>query len=183
MGRPRRQLPAGTIVHAYNRRVDRHTIFHEPRDYRAFMDMVQEGLSQELVRIFGYCLMPNHWHFVMQAQVDQGISEFIKWLTVTHVHRYRKWYGTVGHGHLYQARFKSPVIEGEAHFLTVMRYVETNAAVANLVQFPMDWPWSSAFERGMRHRAILSETPTPLPPDWGRQLVAHVEAYRASIQG
>ena len=58
-----------------------------------------------------------------------------------------------------------------------------NAAVANLVQFPMDWPWSSAFERGMRHRAILSETPTPLPPDWGRQLVAHVEAYRASIQG
>src|SRR5262245_14363150 len=130
MGRPLRQFKAGTIVHAYNRSVDRRTIFHREGDYWAFIDLLQEGVALDLVRVFGYCVMPNHWHFVMQATVDHGISRFMKWLSGTHVRRYRKYYGTEGQGHVYQDRFKSPVIESEEHFWRVMRYVESNAARA-----------------------------------------------------
>jgi putative transposase len=178
MGRPPRHFPAGTIVHAYNRRVDRWPIFLSPGDYWAFIDLLQEGVALGLVVVFGYCIMPNHWHLVLRAEVDDGISKFMKWLTGTHAKRYRMCHRTVGHGHLYQDRFKSPVVEGEEHFLAVMRYVETNAARAALARFPDDWPWSSAYERRVQHRNILSVPPCPLPEDWGKQLIDYVAAWR-----
>jgi putative transposase len=168
----------GTIVHAFNRAVERRTIFHEPGDYDAFVAMLEQGSTKGLVRIFGYCVMPNHWHLMLQAQVDDGISVFMKWLTAKHVKRYRKFHETVGYGHLYQGRFKSPVIEGEEHFLTTMRYVEANAAAAGLAPAAHDWPWSSAFERRAKHRSILSDPPQPLPDDWEEQLMDYVDGVR-----
>lgn len=178
MGRQPRQYPAGTIVHAFNRGVERRTIFDEPGDYDAFMNLLREGRDKELVRIFSYCVMPNHWHFVLQAQVNNGISIFVQWLTHTHVKRYRKFHRSVGNGHLYQDRFKSPVIEGRHHLLTAMRYVESNAAVANLVRTSEEWIWSSGYERQTNERSILSDPPNSLPADWSTRLADYVAACR-----
>lgn len=178
MSRLPRRFPAGTIVHAYNRGVERRTIFEESGDYAAFVDLLREARSKQRVRIFGYCVLPNHWHLVLQAEVDSGISEFMHWLTSTHVKRHRRFHGMTGGGHLYQDRYKCPLIEGEQHFFTALRYTEANAAVAGLARNAEDWIWGSAYERQTQSRGILSDTPYVLPTNWNQRLADYVAACR-----
>ena len=51
--------------------------------------------------------MSSHWHFVLQPTEDGGMSDFLRWVTLTHTQRYHAHYGTSGEGHLYQGRIKS----------------------------------------------------------------------------
>jgi len=170
MGRPPRSFPAATIAHAVNRAVDRRLIFHKRGDYQAFVDLLEEGRRKTLVDVLGYCVMPNHWHLVLRASVDDGISQYMKWLTATHVLRYRTYHETLGLGHLYQGRFRTNVIEHDAEFLTVLCYVEANAAKAGLVKQAEDWEWSSAYERTTGVRRITAPLPVILPHNWGKLL-------------
>ena len=181
MGREPRRIPAGAIAHVMNRAVDRRTIFRSDGDYWAFVDLLQEGKDKNLVSIFGYCVMPNHWHILLQALSDNSVSTYMQWLQTTHVRRYRGFYGTVGHGHLYKERFRHVMIDNEASFLRELRYVEANAAKAYLTKRSEDWRWSSAFERRMQHRQILSPLPFELPPGWCKLLADYVdECHRSS---
>ncbi len=178
MGRPHRNIPVGTIVHVNNRSVDRRTIFHSNGDYWAFVDLLQEGAAKGLVSIFGYNVMPNHWHILLSPLVNDGASDFMQWLTTTHVRRYRRFHNTVGYGHLYGERFHDSIIPGRVSFLRVLRYIEANAANAGLIQRSEDWPWCSAFERRKHHREILSAPPYDLPDRWCTLLSQYVEKSR-----
>ena len=172
MGRPRRSLPAGTIAHIVNRSVDRRTIFHDRLDYDAFTSLLEEGREKAWVDVLGYCVMPNHWHLIVRALADNSISRYMKWLTATHVLRYRTFHANLGNGHLYQGRFRSVVIVDDEQFLTALRYVEANACKAGLVRWAEHWEWSSGFERRHQHRRIVGELPFALPAGWCR-LVNH----------
>src|SRR5208283_5511707 len=74
---------------------------------------------------------------------DRQVSEFLRWLTVTHTQRWHAQRQTSGTGHLYQGRFKSFPVESDEHLYTVLRYVERNPVRANLVERAEDWRWSS----------------------------------------
>ena len=85
----------------------------------AFERILGEALAHVPgVRLLAYCLMPNHWHLVLWPRRDGELSDFGRWLTLTHTQRWHAHHHDVGTGHLYQGRFKSfPVAEDE-HFLT-----------------------------------------------------------------
>jgi len=83
------------------------------------------------IRLLAYCLMPNHWHMVLWPGKDGEITQFLRWLTITHRQRRHANRHTTGYGH--QGRFKSSPIERAESLLNVMRYVERNALRANLV--------------------------------------------------
>jgi putative transposase len=61
---------------------------------------------------------------------------------------------------------ESKVIEGEGHFLTLLRYVEGNAARANLVARARDWEWGSLWDRTTGERDLLHPCPVWLPDGW-----------------
>ena len=88
------------------------------------------------MRVLAWCVLPNHWHFVLWPRGDGDLSEFMRWLTVTHTQRWHAAHRTAGTGPLYQGRFKSFPIQEDDHFLTVLRYVERNPLRANLVERP-----------------------------------------------
>ena len=118
--------------------------------------------------MLGYCVMPNHWHLILRALADNSISRYMKWLTATHVLRYRTFHDSLGSGHLYQGRFRAVVITDDDQFLAALRYVEANACKAKLARWAEDWEWSSGFERRHQLRQIVSELPVSLPPNWCR---------------
>jgi putative transposase len=169
MPRPKRADEANGIYHALNRANARGEIFKKPEDYDAFERILGEGLQRYPCRILSYQLMPNHWHFVLQPAEDGAMSNFLRWVTLTHTQRYHAHNGTSGEGHVYQGRFKSFPIQDDDHFWVVARYVERNALRANFVSRAEDWKWGS-LHRWLQHPEadpkLLSRWPLSRLPNW-----------------
>ena len=169
MGRPKRADEAGGIYHALNRGNGRATIFRKSEDYDAFEHILAEGLGEYPCQILAYQLMPSHWHFVLRPIEDGGMSNFLRWVSLTHTMRYHAHYHTAGEGHLYQGRFKSFPVQDDDHFLVVCRYVERNALQAGLVEKAEDWKWGSLsrwLAKPEPHPKLLSPWPVPRSPRW-----------------
>ncbi len=147
MGRRNRQSVGGVVYHALNRANAGMPLFESDGDYKAFGRAVIEAVERVPMRILGYCLMPNHWHFVLWPHADGDLSRFMQWLGTAHVHRWQAAHGFTGRGHLYQGRFKDFAVESDQHYLTVHRYVERNGLRAGLVSRAEDWPWGSLHQR------------------------------------
>jgi putative transposase len=174
-----------------NRAVARLPLFQKDADFDAFERVLIEALEKHPTRILAYCLMPNHWHFVLWPKHDDEMTAFLRWLTHTHTQRWHAHYHTAGTGHLYQGRFKAFPIQADDHLYTVLRYVERNPLRANLVKRPEDWRWCSlAHRRGPEAdpmRLWLHRWPVPVPEDWEERVrraetKAELEAVRRSVQ-
>jgi len=178
---------AGVPFHVLNRGVRRLVLFEESVDYRTFLYCLELARQQAPVRLLAYCLMPNHFHLVVQPAEDGQISRFMKQLEGTHSKRWHAYRQTTGTGAVYQGRFKAFPIQSDRHFYTVCRYVERNALRAGLVQRAEDWPWGSLAQRcGNCSHVRLSEWPIVQPGDWVRvvnegDVLANTEAVRESV--
>jgi putative transposase len=171
MPKRKRSIVGGMIYHVLNRGNGRAALFEKPADYEAFGRVLVEAYRWEPLRILAWCLMPNHWHMVVWPArgVDGQVSEFLRWLTVTHTRRWHAHHGTSGTGHLYQGRFKSFPVQRSARLLGVLRYVERNPLRANLVACAEDWRWSSLWHREHLKAAWplpLADWPVARPRDW-----------------
>jgi REP element-mobilizing transposase RayT len=134
MPRRLRDASGGYVYHALNRAVGRGTIFDKAGDYEAFEKVLGQAVDFVPMRLLAYCLMPNHWHLVLWPRRDEDLSEYMRWLTVTHTQRWHAHHHTAGTGPIYQGRFKSFPVQEDEHFLAVCRYVERNALRARLVK-------------------------------------------------
>jgi putative transposase len=83
----------------------------------------------------------------MAAQIrperDGDLSEFMRWLTLTHTQRWHAKHHTQGTGPLYQGRFKAFPVAKDEHCLRVLSYVERNPLRARLARNARRWRWSS----------------------------------------
>jgi putative transposase len=189
MPRHPRVAPGGYVYHALNRAVARLPLFEKEGDYAAFERVLAEALERVPTRLLGYCLMPNHWHFVLWPRADGELTAFLRWLTHTHTMRWHAHYHTGGTGHLYQGRFKAFPVAADDHLLRVLRYAERNPLRAGLVARAEDWRWSSLWRR--RHAeapppVALHAGPVPLPADWAAivnrpETEAELEALRRCV--
>jgi putative transposase len=190
MPRIARRAPKDLIYHALNRAVARLPLFSKEADYRAFERVLAEAHERFPVEIMAYCVMPNHWHFVLRPTQDGQLTDFLRWLAHTHTMRWHSHFQTRGTGHLYQGRFKAFPVEDDEHFYTVVRYVERNALRAGLVKRADAWRWSSLWRResgSTVDRALLSPWPLPRPRSWlehvnSPQTEGEVAAVRRAIQ-
>ena len=143
-------------------------IFSKDGDFAAFVGLLEKARQRIDVRILGWCLMGNHWHLVLWPRKDGDLSRFVMWLCTTHVRRWRAHRRSSGEGHLYQGRFKSFAVQTDEHLLTVLCYVEANAARARLVKRAELWPWSSV--GASKVDVTLTESPVEKPANWMMQV-------------
>lgn len=141
MPRPPRQSVAGICYHVLNRGNAQMRIFHKDGDYEAFLALIGEACQRRPMSVLAYCLMPNHFHFVVEPREDGDLSPWMQWLMTAHVRRYHRHHESSGH--VWQGRFKSFPIEADDHLLTVLRYVERNPLRSGLAERAESWPWSS----------------------------------------
>jgi putative transposase len=177
------------VYHALNRTVARARLFDKPADYDAFERVVGLAFDKHPIRILAYCLMPNHWHFVLWPERPGQMTAFLRWLTHTHTQRWHAHYHSAGTGHLYQGRFRAFPVEEDEHLLTVLRYVERNPLRAGLVSRAERWRWGSLAHRldgDPFAKGLLAPWPVPLPADWVERVnraetEAELEALRPSV--
>ena len=191
MPKRKRSIVGGMVYHVLNRGNGRAALFEKDADYEAFGRVLIEACQREPLRILGYSLMPNHWHMIVWPKrgSNEQVSEFLRWLTVTHTQRWHAHHNTSGTGHLYQGRFKSFPIQRSGRLLDALRYVERNALRANLVVRAEDWRWSSLWHRGHEASAWplpLADWPVVRPEKWVAivnqpQSEAELDALRMSI--
>lgn len=197
-GRSLRVDAGGLVYHVLKRSVGRRKIFHRVRDHEDFEQVLAHAVARSAgkVQLLSYCVMSNHRHLVLRTRKDGVLSPFMKWLTLTHTHRWQVSHNRVGDGPVYQGRFKSFAIQADEHLLKVCRYVERNAARAGLVERAEDWRWSSVWRWRQREHEdqfdppmVLSDWPVRggRPRGWLRTVntpikVADLEAMRIAAQ-
>jgi putative transposase len=167
MARRTRCSDGGYVYHVLNRAVGRATLFDKSPHYAAFEKVLGQAHERFALPLLHFTLMPNHWHLVLWPQQDGLLSDYLQWLTVTHVRRWHAHHHTEGTGPIYQGRFKSFPVQEDEHYFTLGRYVERNALRANLVQRAELWRWSSLWHRVHQTQVPwLSPGPLALPGDW-----------------
>jgi len=169
MGRAPRVDVRNEVYHIVNRANSRKTIFNTPDEYRHFEMILKIAVEKFNMRLLAYVLMPNHWHLLVYSHGDGDVSLFMQWLTLTHTQQYHVWKQTTGHGHIYQGRYKSFLVEKDSYLLAVLKYIERNPVRAKLVRTVEAWRWGSGYRRirgSKKEQALLAELPTDLPRNY-----------------
>lgn len=141
-------LATGCYYHIYNRGVEKRKIFQDKWDYARFLETIQfyslsptpgklsdfrrgikplnKPLDQKpLVKILAFCLMPNHFHFLIQQIEDNGTTKFLHRISDSYTKFFNTKYERVGH--LLQGTFKAKLIEDDTSLLQISKYIHRNA--------------------------------------------------------
>ena len=108
-----------------------------------------------LVSIVCYCFNPNHFHFILKQEVDNGISEFLKRL----LGGYTKYFNLIHNrsGSLFQGRFKSNLIDDDAYFLKIRPYTHLNYLVHDIPKGKLHLVSSSEKEYDANNFILVSK--------------------------
>lgn len=140
MTRPLRIEFPGAVYHVTSRGDRREPIYVDDEDRRALLDVLGSGLDRFDACALAFCLMGNHYHFVIQTR-QANLSKLMRHVNGVFTQRFNFRHGKVGH--LFQGRFKAILVDKDSYLLEVCRYVELNPVRARMVAEPGDWPWSS----------------------------------------
>ncbi len=141
MARSGRKLSETGLYHVIIRGNNKSRLFHTKDDFNACLGILTTYLQKYPLKIYHYCLMTNHIHFLVWAGEIKLLSSYMHGVQRSYHHYYRKKY--TWFGHLFQGRYRSLPIETEAYLMDCGRYIERNPVRAKLVADPKDWPYSS----------------------------------------
>jgi len=141
MPRFARVVAAGLPHHITQRGNERRRVFLSPLDYRLYIKLLNDRIEKCHLRLLGYCLMPNHVHFIAIPEETNSLAEAFgrvhcDYARYLHMQRDQT-------GHLWQNRFYSCVLD-EAHCWQALAYVERNPVRAGLCENAAIYEWSSA---------------------------------------
>jgi len=130
----------GALYHVTSRGDRQEAIFEDDADRHKFLEVFANVVKQMQWVCYGYCLMDNHYHLIV-ATPDANLAKGMRQINGTYTQASNRRHNRVGH--LFQGRYKSIVVDGDAYLLELARYVVLNPVRAGLVSSPGDWQWSS----------------------------------------
>jgi putative transposase len=137
---PRYVFPDGTF-HVGTRGVDGTAIFRRDDDRRFFLHLFADVVARNDWFVHVFCLMTNHYHFVVEALRDE-LSDGFHRLNGVYAQAFNRRYRR--RGHLFGDRFWSGLIEDDEELEDTCAYVLANPVRAGLCDEPADWPWSGS---------------------------------------
>jgi REP element-mobilizing transposase RayT len=130
---------------------DKAPIFLDTQDHLVFLEHLERTVSRFDWRCFSYCLMGNHFHLLVQTR-QPNLSRGLQSLNGAYAQSHNQRHNRVGH--VFGGRFRSPLLQQDAHLLEVFRYVALNPVRAGLCDEPGAWRWSA-------HAALIGKEPPP----------------------
>jgi putative transposase len=142
----RRNIPflPNNYYHIYNRGANKANIFRSDRDYFSLLRQVKRRITEFDITVIAYCLMSNHYHFVLRQNGEPKINEFMQAV----FHSYSLWFNqTHKHsGTLFEGPFQAILIDRNEHLLHLCRYIHRNPLEAGIVVKPEQWTYSNYAE-------------------------------------
>ncbi len=141
---------AGQYYHVYNRGCNRERIFANDGNYEFLLYRVKSFLPRYALTIIAYCLMPNHYHFLLRLAQNNTLSPFIQRLFNSYTQAFnvgtRKFPQQGRRGTLFEGRAKNILVNSDEYILHLCRYIHLNPVKAELVAHPGAWPYSNYLE-------------------------------------
>ena len=185
-------LQHGRFYHIYNRGINRENIFLEQRNYLHFLKLYAKYIVP-VAFTYAYCLLRNHFHFLIQIKTPEQIVRDSENLTGlgdlsgladkppsrifadffnAYAKAINKRYGRTGS--LLQRPFGRIEVESEPYFIRLVTYIHHNPVKHGFVDDFHDWPYSS-------YNAILATKPSHVERatvlDWFGGKDAFIEAH------
>jgi len=135
------------------RGIEKRDVFAEDQDRDVFLRQLADLLGDEEPCCLAWALMPNHFHLLLRT--PDSLATLMRRLLTRYAMHFNKRYGR--HGHLFQNRYKSIVVEEDTYLCTVVCYIHANPLRAGLV------PALSSLSdyRFCGHRALVGTTSPP----------------------
>ena len=146
MSRPLRIEYPDAWYHVMNRGRRSEKIFYGKDDYQRFVALLEEASEMWNIRICAYCLMPNHYHILLQTP-DGNIARSMRHINGVYTQRFNRKHGV--DGQLFRGRYKSMLVSADSYLLQLVRYIHHNPVKAGFTKVPEDYSWSS-------HKAYLA---------------------------
>ena len=120
MPRIARAVAVGIPHHITQRGNYRQVVFEEDSDYRQYLEWLKHYSNKYSLRIWAYCLMNNHVHFVAVPENEESMARAFNTLHMRYAQYSNAKRGDKGH--LWQGRYYSTALD-ERHLYAAMRYV------------------------------------------------------------
>lgn len=127
----------GGIYHIYNRGS---RLFISKSDYLLCQNIITSQAKKIHIKILAFCLMPNHYHFLVQQNGDHSVSTWIGKSFNSYVQIFNQKYNRKGP--LFESRFKHIEVDKEEYLVTLCRYIHLNPVNAGLVENAEEWEFS-----------------------------------------
>ncbi len=153
--------------------------------------IMQEGPERKpLVRIMADCLMPNHYHLLLQEIQEEGISRFMHKLGVGYAKYFNTKYERVGP--LFQGPFKAVLVEKELYLKYLLVYINVvnpgqllepglkekgSQDAAAIMKFAEEYPWSTHQEYLQKRDSMI------IDKGLLTKLFSDAEQYREFVRG
>jgi putative transposase len=129
------------FYHVYTRGNQKQPIFLSDDDRLYFLKILGEAAERLSARFHVYCLMPNHYHFILETPLA-NLSQIMHFINTSY-----SVYLNLKHdrcGHLFQGRFKAILMDAESYARILTFYIHGNPVRKKIVSRPEDFEWSSA---------------------------------------
>ena len=157
-------LEPGVVYHIFNRGHNKEDIFKEDKNYAYFLSLVEKYLLP-IAEIYAYCLLKNHFHFVLRIKDIEFIEDRYKEkphlpfynLFKSYTKAINKTYNRTGS--LFQEHFKRKRIENDEYLTQLVAYVHLNQVKHGFTDDFINYRYSS-------YKAYVSEKPTNVSCDY-----------------
>lgn len=99
--------------------------------------------KKPLIDIYGFSIMPNHWHILSKQMSENGIVKFASNIQ----NAYAKYFNKIADrdGSLFKRPFRAKHIDSDEMFLHILRYIHLNPVTSYIVEFKdlASFPWNS----------------------------------------
>ncbi len=157
MSRPSIKFESGSFYHIWTHAVGNENLFRDYTNYQFFLEKYDLYLNP-VVKTYAYCLMPNHFHFMIQVREDpiKESSRSFSNLLNSYTQAFNKMYQR--RGSLFISNIKRRKIEEDAYFTRCITYIHQNPTHHGFIQDFRNWKFSS-------WRAFLTDKTTKLEKD------------------
>jgi REP element-mobilizing transposase RayT len=143
--RPRRpQFAQGGYYHLYNRGAHRQSIFRQEGDYLSVLSRMRESADLYQIAIIAYCLMPNHYHFLVRQDGPHRAGQLAQSIFNGYSKAFNLRYGHTGT--LFEGHYQAIRVERDAHLIHLCRYIHANPVKDGFALAPELWPYSNYLE-------------------------------------
>ena len=158
MPRASRLIVEEVPYHIINRGNNRQSIFFDDKDYSFFMKLLKDGKKKYKIKIYGYVLMKNHIHLLMEPLEKDELPGYLRWVCGKYTQYINYIYKRTGT--LWEGRYKSAIIGSGEYFLRCLRYIDMNPLRAGIIRQLGEYQWSSCnyYAHGVNDR-LIDENP------------------------